>query len=220
MTAVALTPAGAGASQMGGACPVSTPSGKTINLMNQDEVDFYEAQAKQYLIENTFTHASDLQDLDRLIFLELLVFRASVWLAGGIDYDGLTLSDRQRLDATKSLKEHSDLLSKVKNDLGMTKTQREKAQYESVAAYLIELRQRAKHFGIHREEQLGKGIALIKELFAIVGAYDRADEDERRKIGFKNADEVLDWVRDSMRPEFDVIDDHFIKNHQAFWKKV
>lgn len=196
---------------------VSTPSGQTIEVLGDAEKLFYEGQAKKYLAENKFTNVSDLLDLDRLVFLEMLVYRSSSWLGRGANYDGMPLSDRSEADQRKALKENSDLISKVKNDLGLTKSQRDKADYESVGAYVTKLKQRAKEFGVHREKQLAKGITLCQQLFSIVGAFERADQVEREKIGFPDAESVLEWITDIMRPEFDQVDAHFRAKQQRYW---
>jgi hypothetical protein len=193
---------------------VVTPSGQKLRVLGQLEKDFYEAQAKQYLDENDFTNASDLLDLDRLLFYELIVYRMTWWLGAGVDYDNFTID---RTQCQRNLKETSEQLSKVKTDLGLTKSARDKAQAESVGAYLTELKQRAKEFGVHREKQLVKGITLCHQLFSIVGAFDRADAVERTKIGFESEADVLDWVRNTMKPEFQAVDDHFAKNVQRYW---
>jgi hypothetical protein len=196
---------------------VTTPSGQSLEVLSASEQAFYEGQAKRYQTENKFTNTSDLLDLDRLVFLELLVFRASSWLGRGQYYDGAVLSDRSEQDCRKAMKENSELISRVKLDLGLTKAARDKADYESVGAYVTQLKQRAKEFGVHREKQLVKGITLVHQLFAIVGAFDRADEVERQKIGFPDEDSVLEWIRKTMRPEFQAVDDHFAKNTQRYW---
>jgi hypothetical protein len=196
------------------AVSVTTPGGSTIEVLGQMEADFYNRSAKHYRDENEFTNASDVLDLDRLLFYELQVFRMSMWLARGTDYDGMDISPTE---LRRNLKEVSDQLSKVKTDLGLTKAAREKAQAESVGAYLVELKQRAKEFGVHREKQLGKGLELCKQLFSIVSAYDRADAVEREKLGFRDAEEVLAWIRETMKPEFDEVDDYFRTNHQKYW---
>jgi hypothetical protein len=193
---------------------VTTPSGSQIMVLGQMEAEFYNKSAKHYRDENEFTNASDVLDLDRLLFYELQVFRMGYWLARGTDYDGMDISP---VELRRNLKEVSDQLSRVKNDLGLTKAAREKAQAESVGAYLMELKQRAKEFGVHREKQLGKGLELCKQLFSIVAAFDRADAVEREKLGFRDSDEVLAWIRDTMKPEFDEVDDHFRTHQQKYW---
>lgn len=196
---------------------VDTPSGQAIEVLGDSERDFYVGQCLAYITENRFTNASDLLDLDRLIFLELLVYRATSWLGRGQDYDGVPLSDRDDVAQRRSLRDNSSLISVIKNDLGMTRSQRDKAAYESVGAYITQLKQRAKDFGVHRESQVSTGITLCKQLFSIVGAFDRSDEVERHKIGFDNAEEILDWIRDIMLPEFDKLDNDFINVKQKYW---
>jgi hypothetical protein len=196
---------------------VATPSGQYIEVLGDAERDFYEGQRKAYMAQNLFTNTSDLMDLDRLIFLELLIYRATSWIGAGRDYDGLPLSDSGETAQRRSLKETSALISVIKNDLGLTKSQRDKDAYSSVGTYITQLKQRAKEFGVHRERQVATGITLCKQLFAILGAYDRSDEVERRKIGFENADEILEWIRTVMVIEFDAIDTAFINGTQRYW---
>lgn len=196
---------------------MKTCAGLEIEVQGPGERAFYQQQQKKYLDENSFTAASDLQDLDRLMFMELLVYRATVHLASGKNYYGELLGPGDEADLRRTLKENAPLISNIKNDLGLTKAQREKEQYESVGKYLVDLRARAREHGIHREEQLQKAIALINQLFALVGAFDRSDEIERDKMGLNTADDVLEWVRTVMRPEFDAIDEYFRKNAQRYW---
>lgn len=196
---------------------VRTPSGQSIEVLGAAEESFYRTQAAKYTAEFAFTNASDLLDLDRLLFLELMVYRATNWLGSEKNYHGELVSPSEQTSLRRLLKENSGLISQIKNDLGMTKNQRDKAQYESVGTYLVQLRQRAREHGIKREKELKKALELIHDLFAIVGAYDRADEIERRKLGFESPEEILDWVRNVMRPEYDRIDEHFRTHQQKFW---
>ena len=196
---------------------VATPSGQYIEVLGDAERDFYEGQRKAYMAQNLFTNTSDLLDLDRLVFLELLIYRATSWIGAGQDYEGLRLSDAGETAQRRSLKETSSLISVIKNDLGLTKSQRDKDAYSSVGTYITQLKQRAKEFGVHRQKQLATGITLNKQLFAILGAYDRSDEIERKKIGFENADEILEWIRTVMIPEFDAVDAYFIEHTQKYW---
>lgn len=197
-------------------CDVIQLNGQTIKVQGVEEQRFYTEQRQRYMDENAFTAMSDLADLDRLLFLELLDFRWRGWLSSGKDYDGF-LSPQQEEQTRKNLKENSPLISAVKNDLGLTKNQRDKEKAESVGAYLTELKQRAKEHGIRREKQSTKAICLIKELFSLVGTYDRSNQLERGKIGLDTADDLLDWIRDVMKPQFDEIDQYFRDHSQKFW---
>lgn len=196
---------------------VSTPSGQTIGVLGDPERVFYEGQAARYMTENKFTNTSDLLDLDRLIFLELLIFRASSVIGKGENYDGTVLNDRAEGDARRAMKENSALISTVKNDLGLTKSQRDRAMYENAGVYIKELKQRAKEFGVHRETQLAKALTLCQQMFAIIGAYDRSDAVEKGKIGFETESDIVDWIRTIMKPEFDAVDAHFIATTQKYW---
>lgn len=195
---------------------VSTVAGHSIEVMSTEEARYYNASKRKYLAENKFTAVTDLVDLDRLLFMELLVFRWTGWLSSGRDYDGL-LSPNQEDQVRKNLKEMSPLISGVKNDLGLTKSQRDKEAFESVGQYLIDLKARAKEHGIRREDQLTKAICLMKELFSLVGTFDRSNELERSKIGLESEADIIDWIRGHMRPEFDAIDEYFRTHQQKFW---
>jgi hypothetical protein len=196
---------------------VTTASGQPIEVQSAQEESFYSGLRDRYLAENRFTVTSDLLDLDRLLFLELMVYRATNWLGSGKNYYGETLSPSQEADCRRSLKENSSIISVVKNDLGMTKNQRDKAQFESVGTYITQLKARGREHGVKRERELGKALTLMKELFAIVGAFDRADDIEKKKLGFEDSDEIMDWVRTVMKVEFDRIDTYFREHDQKFW---
>lgn len=195
---------------------VTTVSGYQIEVMGRGEANYYNAQKRKYTSENKFTQVADITDLDRLLFMELMVFRWTGWLASGKDYDGL-LAPSQEEQARKNIKEMAPLISGVKNDLGLTKSQRDKEAFESVGQYLTDLKARAKEHGVRREKQLTTAICLIKELFSLVGTFDRSNQLERTKIGLETEADILDWIRHHMKPEFDAVDEYFRTNQQKFW---
>ncbi len=188
-----------------------------MHVQSRDEAKFYSGQQQKYLAEHKFTAITDLLDLDRLLFFELLNHRATVQLSSGRNALGHTLTLSEEADCRRAIKEAAPQISSLKNDLGMTKSQRDKEQYESVGSYLVQLRARAAEFGVHRQNQVTKALALINELYSLVGAYDRSDESERQKLGLESADDILEWIRTVMRPEFDAIDQHFRQNQQRTW---
>lgn len=191
-------------------------NGQVLEVMGDVEAVFYRAQQKRYLEENKFTAHSDLADLDRLLFFELLVFRWTQWLSSGRDYDGyLAPSVEEQL--RRNLKETAPLISTIKNDLGLTKSQRDKEAAESVGAYLVELKRRAKEHGVRREKELTAALCLVKELFSLIGTYDRSNPLERSKIGLESPEDILDWIRTHMKPEFDQVDEYFRTRSQKFW---
>lgn len=224
MTAVAVAPPSSppvnhlvGSPQAPLQVQVRTLGGMTITVMGQAEADYYCEQKLKYMSENTFTAVSDLTDLDRMLFAELEVYRATCWLAAGRDYEQNLLAPSEIASCRKVIKENGTMISSIKNDLGLTKSQRDRDQYESVGKYIQELKARAREHGVNREKQLTKGIILIKELLSMVGTYDRSDEIERQKLGLENADEILDWIRGVMAPEFNAIDEYFRTHQQKFW---
>ena len=85
------------------------------------------------------------------------------------------------------------------------------------AGWLEELKRRAKLFGIHRNNQVTRALALINELSAIVGTYDRSDEEERGKIGFPTENDIVAWVRETMIPEYHDIDEKWRASEQKMW---
>lgn len=196
---------------------VKTIAGQEIELQNEREAKMYIEARDKYLKENQFTVASDLRALDRLILFEVQAYRYQWQLNAGIDYDGHILEPADETSLLRALKETQAQISQIQNDLGLTKAQREKDQHDSVGAYIIKLRQRAKEFGIHREKQLGRALELINQLFSITGSYSRADEAERKKLGFENADQIVDWINEVMRPMYDEVDQYFRDNQQKYW---
>ena len=58
---------------------VRTCSGQWLEVQGKPEKDFFDSQRDKYQAENSFTAVTDLQDLDRLLFLELLVYRSTVY---------------------------------------------------------------------------------------------------------------------------------------------
>lgn len=193
---------------------VDLASGSQIKVHAQ-EADWFNETRDEYLRQTKFTERTDLQDLDRLLALELSVYRSTQHMASGIDYEGL-LVDEAKLQ--RDIKLMSDQITKVKSSMGLSKAARDAAANEgNLAQYLNELKSRAKEFGIMREEQLGKALVLLKDIFANAGVYLRSDDEERQKIGFEDAEDVLRWIIEDVKPEFDTVDEYFRANSQKFW---
>lgn len=192
-------------------------SGDEVVVQTKAEAEWFQRSRDTYLKETKFTEGTDLQDLDRLLVLELMIFRWQQHLFAGRDYYGDEINEKQMTMDTKT---YSDQLTKLKESMGLSKKSRDELASEgNFASWLADLKARGKLFGIHRENQLSKMLALGKELFTIVGTYDRCDAEERRKIGFETETDVLDWIRDVMRPEYERLDEHFRANVQQYWKR-
>lgn len=190
-------------------------SGEDLTVLNAAEARWYTQSRDTYLEQTKFSDTTDLRDLDRLLFMELMVYRLSRHLAQGHDYDGFEIDETL---LRRHLREYSEQITRVKSSMSLTKAARDEMTGDGdVNAYISNLLQRAKLFGIHRQTQLTKALVLINELSAIVGAYDRSDAEERNKLGFESPDDILDWIRSVLLPEYKQIDEHFRENDQRYW---
>lgn len=196
---------------------VGLVSGKVVTVLTEDEAAWFNEARDTYLAQTRFTEHTDKQDLDRLLVHELMIYRWTHWIAAGMDYDD-NLVDENALQ--RNIKLYSDQITRIKESMGLTKKARDdKSDKQSLGDYIVNLKARAKEFGIHREEQLDKALELLNELFTVVGAFSRSDEEEREKLGFSSEKEIVDWIRDVAEPEYRAIDEYFRKNQQRYWVK-
>jgi len=196
---------------------VKSLTGQEIHLLSKVEKSFYEEARDKYLAEFTFTVASDLRHLDRLLLLEVQMYRAQWWLSAGCDYQYVDLEPAEEVACRRTVKECASQIQEIQKDLGLTKAVRDKDATDSVGAYITKLKLAAKQHGIKRERELGRALELTHELFALCGAYQRSNENERRKLGFESSDDIITWVMEYMAPEFRAIDEYFRTNEQRFW---
>jgi hypothetical protein len=202
--------------QTTGAFEVQLVSGETLRVLSEGEARWYNDSRDTYLAQTKFTETTDLRDLDRLLVMELMVFRLTQYLGAGEDYDGFPIEDETLL--RRNVREYSEQITRTKESMGLTKRSRdEAASTGDFASWLSDLKVRAKIFGVHRENQLTKALTLMNELSAIVGSYDRSDTEERAKLGFENEQEIVEWIRNRMLPEYHEIDEHFRENEQRYW---
>lgn len=193
---------------------VTTVSGEDLTVLVAAEARWFTSSRDTYLSQTKFTETTDLRDLDRLLFMELMVYRLSQWLAAGTDYDGFEIDDTL---LRRNLREFSEQINRTKTSMGLTKSSRDEASNGDLSQYISNLQARAKLFGIHREKQLTAALVLMNELSAIVGAFDRSDAEERSKLGFEDEKEIIGWVRDRMLVEFRQIDEYFRTHEQRYW---
>lgn len=192
-------------------------SGETAKVQTETEQRWFNSAKAKYLSENKFDATTDLQDLDRLLVLELLMFRWTQHLASGYDYENNLVDDDL---LRKQVKEQSDVITKLKQSLGLDKKTRDAALNDgNFHTWFMDVKRRAKVFGIHRENQLNVALGLMNELAGIVGAYDRSDDEERRKLGFETEIDIVAWIRESMIPDFKAVDEYFLENEQKLWKR-
>ena len=195
---------------------VTQPTGSPLRVQGEGEQSFYNAQRDKYLEEFKFDAISDLADLDALLMHELLDFRYSTQLSSGRSYEGLFLTYAAEEQLRQNKIAEAKVIGEIKKNLGLSRTARD-AQKGTTAEYLTQLRIRAREFGIHRNTQVTRALALMNELSSIVGTYDRSNDFERAKTGFESEAEILTWVREEMIPKFHDVDAEFRANGQKNW---
>lgn len=191
---------------------VKAPSGHTHRVLNKLEEDYYKITAEKYLEDYKFQNVSDLQELDKILAGETLIFRWSTWQSTESDYDG------NRIDLSeirKSLIEQQKEVRDIKKTLGMDKVTRDKDKGQQTATYLEELRHRAKEFGVMRNKQAVAAITMWQELVSIIQFYNNLTEEERREEHVTEK-EVINWI-ESKIPEFEKIDREFQLGSQRYW---
>jgi hypothetical protein len=191
---------------------VKTPSGADINLQSTEEAVYYEQRRDLYLQHNHFVNISDIQDLDRLLTLEIMVFRWSYWLNQGFDYIASRVDEKQLKD---SIREFSTEIRQVKSALGIDKVNRDRDKGENFGDYLTNFLARGKEFGYMRNEDYDMAVTLFWELTAMVRTFYRADTQEREELGL-SADIICEHIRDKILPRWDALQQSHRKN-QAIW---
>lgn len=194
--------------------PVMSPSGSELNLQTKEEADWYIARRDRYLSDNAFPNISDLQDLDRLLTLEVLSYRWSLWMSQGFDYLYARVDENQ---LKTNIREYSVETRLVKSALGIDKATRDKDKGISLADYTEGLLSRAREFGYHRNEQYAMAVTRIYELRSMVLTYERCDEEERQLLDL-SLQSIHEWIRDHLIADWDAISDAFRKS-QAMWIK-
>lgn len=192
---------------------VTTPSGSTFKVLNQAEYDYFTDVSARYLRDNHFTNITDLQDLDRVIQMELMCWRWNQWLSAERDYYGDQI-DPEKIQ--RAINEFAKEIRLTKKAMGIDKNTRDKDKGESVADFIDKLRIRAKEFGVMRNEQAAKAISLFMELRSLITFHDNCDEQERKENNVEIHD-ILEWLRTVAFPEFDEIDAKFRESSQKYW---
>jgi hypothetical protein len=194
--------------------PVRSATGSEVTLMTKEESEWYQKRRDEYQRDNKFVNVSDLLDLDRLLMMEVLVYRYSVWLGQGYDYMQSLVPERELKD---NLNSFSSEIRQLKKALGIDKVSRDASKGSSLPDYLTTLLDRAREFGYHRNRQYEMAVTTIFALQSKVLTYYRADERERRELDL-SPELIVEWIRDEVIPKFGEIDESFRKQ-QAIWIK-
>jgi hypothetical protein len=196
-----------------GMVQVEFPSGANFPVHEQ-EVHYITERAGLYLTQNHFSNISDLQDVDRMLILELMVYRWGSWLSRQKDWWNEPIDDDK---TQKALNAFSTELRQLKKQLGLDKATRDREKGEdSVANYIQNLLIRAREFGVMRETQLSKALELFQQLKALVTLHLNCDDQEQREMHLTQND-VMEWLLTVAFPEFDQIDQYFRQHKQSAW---
>lgn len=195
---------------------VKGASGTEFHGLTPEEALWFNTMQNRYSEEYRFENIADLQDLDRLLGLELLSYRYASWLIRGVDSRGAAFDDKAVRDHKQKIDQEIRLL---KQHMGMNRKNRVESEQESVSDYLRNLLRRAQEFGVHRDHQISKAVDLLMELRKLVGLHERCDEEERRHLGV-DIDQIYNWIKDVAIPEFDSIDAAFRKNQKLWIREI
>lgn len=193
-------------------------SGAEFEVLHESEIEYWNSAREKYLEQFKFENISDLQDLDRVLVGEVLCFRWGSWLMSETDYDGRSIEEladklkKQKIDQEKETRI-------LKEKMGLNRAHRQDSEQQNTAEYLQALLRRAKEFGVHRDEQVAKAIELLNETFVQVGLYRRSDDEERAHLRVFPED-IMNWLWEVARPEYEAIDDAFRKNQRIWIKEI
>lgn len=200
---------------------VTSPSGSVYSVKEKREQEFYNTLKDKILSEYEFTDPSDYSDLDRILNLEVMLFRMTNNLNAGIDDAGLPLGSMDHSRLVKSISETTNLLTKAKDNLGLSRAARmAENDGESVSAYISDLLDRAEAEGVRRNAQVNKALALFNEVYNVASTYLRANEFERSKFGYPTAEDVLEWICNSVYPEYEEVDDAWRLENKVWAGKI
>jgi hypothetical protein len=192
---------------------VQLPSGATYPVF-EEEVDYFQERVELYMTQNHFPNISDKQDVDRMMMLELFVYRWGTWLSQQRDWWNEPIDANE---IQKALNATSTELRQLKKLLGIDKLARDRQKGEdSVGAFIANILFRAKEFGVMRETQLAKALELFQQMSALLTLHLNTDEVEQREMRVTTED-LIEWLRDICVPEFEEIDAYFRKNRQSTW---
>lgn len=193
--------------------PVDLPSGATYYTITHAEAEYLRDLAQRYLSDNHFMNIADLKEIDRLITLETLAHRWSMWISKGRNYYDEDINPKQyndmQTDASREIRQ-------MKKALGLDKPSRDKVRGDdSVAALWENLLRRAREFGYMRNEQLVAVVTAFQRVKAMIQFYDNCDDIERKENACEIGD-ILDVLREEIRA-FDEVDEKFRHKTQALW---
>lgn len=193
---------------------VLLPSGATLDVLTDDEADYVTSIAASYQEQFMFESISDIQELDRLVAMELQCHRYHQWVSRGKKYDDKPIDDQQ---LNRAIRDHSTEIRLIKKTLGIDRVSREKERgLGSVHQFIHELLTYAREFGLHRVEQLDLGLELINQVISLAILWDNCTPEERSDMGY-TAEEILRWILETAKPEYEALDAYFQVNTARYY---
>lgn len=193
--------------------PVLLISGAQFTVLSRMEVRYMNDRVHSYMEAFKWQNTSDLQDVDRMLILELLVYRYGLWLSRRYDYFNDPVDENA---LRRTVNDLSGELRQLKKQLGMDKASRDKESGDdSVPAYLERLRQRAKEFGITRNKEAEMVRTLGHQLIALYQLMLNCDEQERLEQRCRPED-LISWIGEDFIPKFTAID-ATLRKSQRYW---
>lgn len=189
-----------------GSLLVTLPSGAVLPVLTQHEAQYLRERVERYVHDNTWVNISDHQDVDRLLSLELFCWRWTMWLAVQGDYAGGEIDESV---LTRDINAYTMRIYQLKKTLGLDKPARDRTKGEGSTAHMwASLLERAKYFGIMRNEQAVKAVELFMQLLGMITMYKNSDDEERREMRH-TIEDIVDWIESIARPEIEEIDRRF-----------
>ncbi len=191
-------------------------TGIELEVLVVDEKVWFQTNLLKYVNEYRFENIADLQDVDRLLGLELLSYRYTAWLTKGQDYDGLQFQEKDVRDHKQKIDTEIRMLKK---HMGMDRKGRVESESESVSDYLKNLHRRAEEFGIHRDNQIAVIMDIFNDLKTMVLINLRIDEEEQRELG-ASRQQIFEWIIETAIPRYDEVDNKFRQNQRLWIQEV
>lgn len=193
--------------------PVRLPSGATYYVRTDEEERYLRERIVSYLSDNHFINVSDIQDIDKMITFELLIYRWTLWISQGRDYYDEDINVQKFADMAHS---YSTEVRQLKKALGVDKSTRDRTRGDdSLASLWANLQRRAAEFGYKRNEEYVQVITSFQRLKAMLTFHDKCDALERKENACEEKD-VLEVLRDEIA-KFDAIDEKFKFEKQTLW---
>lgn len=193
---------------------VKSPTGGELDVMGDDEYRRYTESYAAYTAQVSLDERSDMEDLERILFMELMVYRWSTWMISGKQYDGADIQNPAEL--RRWVSDFTKNIQAIKESLKLDRKGRSSDAGATFDERWRRLAEHAKEFGVMREQQLDVALEIMFSIFAAIGTYDRSDEEERKKIGFPDESALLDFIREQRAP-FEAVDLYFREHSHKLW---